>query len=168
MEKNRTHQDHLEDEWYHVRHSGEIPEVVLHSSLHYLTQDSDGPNLTLLKEDHRLLHGAACARYREIILRDIIPENRDTSVYRGLLRTICNWRRFKRFCKRYGIDAVSLQEEVAAQLNVFLLNELAEVAGDKRGSCLNCTYEELHSFGVELAVVLPGGPGELEKLCMTS
>jgi len=73
MEKATTPDHLLEDEWYHVRYSGEIPEVALHSSLFYLTDDPDGPKLELETEHIHFLHEAVVARYYEIIVRDITP-----------------------------------------------------------------------------------------------
>lgn len=166
MEKAKIHKEQLENEWYHVRHSGEIPEIALHSSIYFLTEDSDGPNLVLTKEDHRLLLDAAMARYLEIIVRDIMPENRDTPMYRGVLRTICNWRRLKRFCGRHELNPASIGEEVKDRFISFLNNEVAEVTNGCRSSCINCTFEELFSFAVELDVSLADLQDDLVKLCI--
>ncbi len=61
----------LADELLIVRHSGEIPEVALHSSIYYLTQDPDGPTISIDAEDLDQLKGAALERYQEIIFRDL-------------------------------------------------------------------------------------------------
>ena len=37
----------MEEELLLVRHSGEIPEVALHASLHFLCDDEEGPRLIL-------------------------------------------------------------------------------------------------------------------------
>jgi len=166
MEKARIHKQQLENEWYHVRHSGEIPEIALHSSVYYLTEDSDGPGLVLTKDDHRLLLEAAVERYLEIILRDILPENRDTSMYRGVLRTICNWRRLKRFCGRHQLDPAAFKEEIRDKFMSFLINEVEDVTSGRRSSCINCTLEELSSFAVELDVSLTELGGDLKRLCV--
>ncbi len=71
----------LEEELLLVRHSGEIPEVALHASVHYLTEDPEGPGLVLADEELRPLQEAALARYREIILRDLDAGNRDLSLF---------------------------------------------------------------------------------------
>ncbi len=167
MKKSQDNKELLENEWYHVRHSGEIPEVALHSSIYFLTEDSDGPSLELQEEDYRLLNDAALKRYREIILRDILPENRDATLYRGLLRSICNWRRLKRFCQRNALDSGPIKEETKDQLKTFLQQEMAEVSLGARSCCINCTFEELHSFCVELGVSLSGLRSDLEKYCPT-
>ncbi len=90
----------LEDEWLMVRHSGEIPEIALHSAFYALTEDPEGPCLQLSAEEIQYLQEAAAARYQEIILRDLCYENRELTIYRGVLRAICNWHRFVAFCKR--------------------------------------------------------------------
>jgi hypothetical protein len=166
MAKIENHHELLENEWFHVRHSGEIPEIALHSSIYYLTEDSDGPNLQLQEREHLLLFDAVLQRYREIILRDLLPENRDTTVYRGVLRSICNWRRLKRFCERHHLDHSSIMAEVKTQFLSFLQNEVAEVAAGCRSSCINCTFEELYSFAVELNVPLLNLRRHLEKMCL--
>ena len=73
----------LEEEWLLVRHSGEIPEVALHASLHFLCEDEDGPGLVLTAEEVKPLQEAALTRYQEIILRDLDVANRDLSLFRG-------------------------------------------------------------------------------------
>ena len=106
-------QELLDNEWHAVRDSGEIPEVAYHSSLYYLTTDENGPRLQLSDEEiDRLLDAARC-RYRDIILRDMKPENRGKSSYRGLKRSIENWRRFTVFHERYKVELLSLQQEAA-------------------------------------------------------
>ena len=149
-----------------MRHSGEIPEIALHSSIYYLTEDSDGPGLVLTREDHCLLLDAAMARYLEIIVRDILPENRDTPMYRGVLRTICNWRRLKRFCGRHQLNHATYKKEIRDTFISFLSNEVEELSNGRRSSCINCTFEELSSFAVELDVSLNGLQDDLKRLCV--
>lgn len=93
-------QEVLEDEWLIVRHSGEIPEIALHSAFYYLTEDPDGPRLQLSVEERESLQDAAVARYQEVIMRDLCYENRELTIYRGMRRAIFNWRRFIAFCER--------------------------------------------------------------------
>ncbi len=156
----------LENEWFHVRHSGETPEIALHSSLYYLTEDKDGPGLKLTIGDRRQLLEAAKERYCEIIFRDILPENRDSSIYRGVLRSICNWRRFKRFCERHDMIWGNVKEEVAEQLTSFLQTEIADIEGGLRSSSINCSIGELHSFSLELDVVLEEVHEDMAKFCL--
>ena len=157
----------LENEWYHVRYSGEIPEIALHSSIFHLTEDEEGPRIQLSEAGLGYLQEAAKHRYLEIILRDIIPQNRDETHYRGILRTISNWRRFKRFCERHGMRAETLREQIAVQAMAFLNNEIADVAKGERQSCINCTFEDIVSFAVELGFSLDGIEKDLRPLCLS-
>lgn len=161
-----NHDSVLEDEWYQVRHSGEIPEIALHSSLHYLTQDREGPGITLGKEALDFLLQAASERYLEIILRDITPANRGTSIYRGVLRTICNWRRFKRFCGRHSMEPDLIRDEVARRFLLFLENEIEEVKSRGARSSMNCSAAEIDSFAVELDISIEHLKEDLELICI--
>ncbi|MHB1014801.1 MAG: hypothetical protein ACYC2W_05950, partial [Desulfurivibrionaceae bacterium] len=67
----------LAEEILIVRHSGEIPEIAFHSSLYYLCEDPAGPQLTLREKELDILRQQVVARYRDILLRDLSPENRD-------------------------------------------------------------------------------------------
>jgi len=107
-------EDHLDNEWFVVRHSGEIPEIALYAARHYLTEAEDGPRLHLSPDQWGRLLDAARVRYREIVLRDLQLDNRDTSIYRGLARSIINYRRFESFCRRHGLDMQDFCREVAA------------------------------------------------------
>ncbi|MEE4243424.1 MAG: hypothetical protein V2I36_18330 [Desulfopila sp.] len=162
----KNHKELLEDEWYHVRYSGEIPEIALHSSLYYLTEDKDGPRIVLEEDDCRKLNDAAMLRYKEIILRDITQENRDTTIYRGVLRSISNWRRYKRFCYRHELQVDLIRDEVAQSLMMFLRTEIAQVQAGERQSCINCTFEDLQSFALELEVSLADLEKDLRPICL--
>ncbi len=165
METTPNHNTLVEDEWYNVRHSGEIPEIALHSSLHYLTEDSDGPKILLTEKERDFLLDAAQARYEEIILRDINSDNRDATSYRGVLRAICNWRRLKRFCQRHNKNADLVKNSVATGLTTFLYREVEEVCQGTRSSSINCTYEELRSFLIEMDLHLADIVEELKTIC---
>ncbi len=159
--------EHIENEWFHVRYSGETPEIALYSSFFYLTQDNDGPQLTLNSEDRRYLLTAARARYCEIIFRDMLSENRNTPIYRGLLRSICNWRRYKRFCERHEIDWRDLRADVANQLTCFLQNEVEEwEKGSSEASTINCSIDDLRSFAMELGVSLEDIYENMGEICV--
>lgn len=166
MTKTARHKELLEDEWYHVRHSGEIPEVALHSSLHYLSDDESGPGITLDNDDVALLHDAALERYREIILRDILPENRDSTMYRGILRSIANWRRMKRFAQRHNLSVHRLKEELPDLVLHFLEQEIKDVRQGLRQSSINCSFEDLSSYALELGFSLDSIELELRPLCL--
>ncbi len=166
MGKIKTHKEILEDEWYHVRHSGEIPEVALHSSIYYLTEELDGPHLELEDDDLVLLCGAAVERYREIILRDITPANRDKSIYRGILRSIANWRRLKRFCQRHNVEIKNVKKELPGIVLDFLHQELTDVRSGARQSSINCTFDDLTSFALEIDLSLNNLETDLKKICL--
>jgi len=100
----------LEEEWLMVRHSGEIPEIALHSALYFLTEDPLGPCLQLSVEEIESLQDAAICRYQEIIRRDLCFENRNLAIYRGVRRAIVNWHRFVAFCKRQDAAALARPE----------------------------------------------------------
>ena len=151
----------LDNEWHLVRDSGEIPEVAYHSSLYYLTQDDNGPHLQLSDEEIDRLLTAARERYRDIILRDMLPENRGKSLYRGLKRSMENWRRFTVFRQRYKVEYLSLQREAAGALQAFLASEIA--CGIFPSASLNCSLQELLAFAHELGLLNHDLPG-IEKL----
>ena len=160
------HGEFLDNEWFVVRHSGELPEVALHSSLHFLTTDQEGPRLLL--EDHQLrrLQEAAADRYRDIILRDLTAENRDASIYRGVKRAIINYQRYQRFCRRQGLDGSSaFIGEVSAAFLTLLHQEVADVAGGRRDASINCSYQELTSFAGELGIATTALPEGLAAIC---
>ena len=161
----------LEEELLIVRHSGEIPEIALHSTLHYLCEDPEGPGLILSAEERDSLLDGALARAREIVLRDLDPANRDLGLYRGVKRSIYNWRRYLSFCERNGRDGRPFAGEVRRALLNFLARELADVESGLRSSCVNCTGEELAAFARDLGLdpdqlppgwrgLCPAGEGE--------
>ena len=156
----------IENEWYGVRHSGEIPEIALHSAFYYLTDDQQGPQLDLTAEISRKLVQAAELRYREIVLRDLIPDNRETSGYRGVKRSIANWDRFEVFCERQNVDSTGFRHEAAAALLVFLTEEVVDVERQKRRSSINCSFEELINFADRLGLVNSVLPASIRGLCL--
>lgn len=130
-----------------MRHAGEIPEIAYYNSLYYLSDDPQGPGLELAAAELDYLQGQAIARYREILLRDLEPGNRDLALYRGIGRVIWNWQRLEKFIERHQLPAcLELQQEVVAALTAFLDNELHEVQAGTRTSCLNCTSSQLADF----------------------
>ena len=153
---------------YVVRHSGEIPEVVLCSSLYYLAEDRNGPCGELNDAQIRRLVEAAELRYREIVLRDLSHEKRGTPEYRGIKRSIINWDRYETFCKRQRVDPTFLRHETAAALLIFLAEEVADVLGGGRASSINCTFAELCTFAAQLGLrssILPEGTADICPHC---
>ena len=157
--------DVVENEWYAVRHSGEIPEVALYSAVYYLTADVEGPRLALTPEQSRMLIDAAEMRYHEIVLRDLQQENRELSIYRGIKRSIDNWRRYQNFCARQQLDSSLFRREVAARLLSFITEEVLEVESGIRETVVNCSWVELCEFARELGVPETRLPGSARSLC---
>ena len=90
---------YIEEEAFMIVHSGEIPQVTLQSSLHYLTEDPEGPCLELNGDDIIPLKQAVVERYRVIILRDLDP---------GKIFTACRnpWGFHLQICPRGGRSCV--------------------------------------------------------------
>ena len=142
----------LEEEIFIVRYSGEIPEVAYQGSLYYLTEDPTGPGIELDSGDTKPLSQAVVERYREIVLRDLEPENRDKNLYRGLARCIVNWQRLEKFCSRENLELTRIRSEVAEALQQFLGRELVDVTSGLRISCVNCSTEEVESLAARVGL----------------
>ena len=155
----------IEDEWYIVRHSGETPEIALHSALYYLMRSKDGPRISLTEEQLAFLQQAAVDRYYEIIVRDMQHANYGTAIYRGIDRSIINYQRFCTFCERQKIDRSVVQQRAAAVLKKFLEIEVAEAGNRDSGSIINCPYKVLKCFAVDLGVEFHEGYAALVGLC---
>ena len=155
----------LDNEWFVVRHSGETPEIALYAARYYLTEAEDGPKHSLSPEQWALLQEAAGERYREIILRDLQPENRDKPIFRGIKRSIVNLQRFENFCRRHNLDARSFSREVAAALLIFLAVEAVGVARGGRASSINCSFSELNAFARRIGLIEDSLPLHIRELC---
>ena len=155
----------LEEELLLVRHSGEIPEVALHASLHYLCDEADGPRLLLTDEELKGLQEAALARYREIILRDLDAGNRDLSLFRGIGRAICNWERYQRFSEGLGRPLEPFRRQAAEALLAYLQHEAAEVRSGTRTPSVNCATGELRTFTRTLGLAAGDLPPGWDSLC---
>ncbi|WPD23088.1 MAG: hypothetical protein SD837_00710 [Candidatus Electrothrix scaldis] len=143
----------IEDELFLLRDSGELPEIAYHSSIYYLTEDQDGPGLVLTESEKSLLQEAALERCREIVLRDLMPDNRDLGIYRGPQRSIYNWRRYCSFCRRSGrrIDDCFRAEVAQAFIN-FIQQELRDFAEGEGSSSVNCGQEDLIFFAEQIGI----------------
>lgn len=157
----------IEDEWLIVRHSGEIPEIALSSVLFYLTEDPEGPLIELSEEEMNHLTRAAELRYHEIVLRDLQPENRDKTIYRGIKRTIYNYHRFLSFCHRRNVDTHPFQLEVARHFLTFLKQEKADVQTNQRSCSVNVPYSGLVKFAEDLGLAEIDLPTGFEKICLS-
>lgn len=155
----------LEEELILVRNSGEIPEIALHSSIYFLTEDEEGPHLSLREEELELLYQAALDRAREIVLRDLEPRNRDLRLYRGVARSRVNWQRLQNFCRRVSRECPCFRETVARELLAFLDNELQEVRAGQRLSSVNCSAADLEAYCRELGLAPSALPAGWASLC---
>jgi hypothetical protein len=163
--KESDKKTYIEEEVFVVQHSGEIPEVTLHESLYYLSEDDEGPGLQVKPDDVFPLKLAVVKRYRTIILRDLAPGNRDKRIYRGLARCAANWQRLIIFCTREGIDFQIIRNEAAGALREFLDTEVADVDSKKRSSCINCSQAEIEELAISLGVSLEEMPMGWRELC---
>jgi len=160
--------DEVENEWHIVRHSGETPEIAYNSAIYYLTRAKDGPHLFLNEQQVGLLKEAAVERYLEIILRDLLHENCDTSIYRGIERSIVNYRRFCSYSARQQLPVRTVcrvRGETARAFVLFLDTECKRLQTSNALSVINCSYMDLQSFAAELGVQLSTGHQILEKHC---
>jgi hypothetical protein len=160
------HNEILENEWYLVRHSGETPEIALHAALYYITRAKDGPKLTLGEDEIDMLRNAAVERFSEIVRRDLQHVHYGTPAYRGLGRSIINYRRFCIFCKRQQITPDKVRSQAAQALQIFLTTEMAEVSSGKRPTIINCSHQELQEFAEELGVDLESNFSGISVLCL--
>lgn len=142
----------IEDERLIILHSGEIPEVAYHGSLHHLTEDPNGP--LLKKEDIDLtpLKEAVIMRYQTIIFRDLDHKNREKRIYRGLARAIVNYDRLNKFAKLEGMATQHIQNEIKKKTLEFLQQEINEVMKGNRTTCINCSLDELQQFLQEMQI----------------
>jgi len=162
---HKTHQDHIAEEAFMIEHSGEIPEVALHSSLYYLTEDPDGPALRLKEAEKDRLKLAVVARYRAMIERDLMPVNRNKGFYRGLARCSLNWQRLIKFCAGENINIKSLRTETAGALQDFLRQELADVKSGKCSSSINCAAQDIEKLAGSLGIIIDNLPHGWRALC---
>jgi hypothetical protein len=156
----------VENEWYAVRFSGEIPEVAYHGALFHLTEEHKGPQIELsLDQQDRLLEAVAL-RYLDITLRDLLPENKDTGGYRGLKRSFINWQRFLLFCERYSIDSEVYRKMIAAALTDLLQHENCLMEKGEPVGEFNCSLGELLSF-MDIVGLNPADlPASLRNCCL--
>lgn len=155
----------LDEELLIIQHYGEMPEVGYHGSLHFLTLDGEGPQLTLSESELLRLKMAVVKGYRRIIDRDLELANRSERIYRGLHRCAINWQRLLRFCRREGIDPTAVRQEVAGRLRYFLAQEVAEVESGCRRSSVNCTASSLLAFAEALGLAAGELPPGWSTLC---
>lgn len=155
----------LEDEALIIRNSGEIPEVAYHGSVYYLTMDDEGPGLELGQEDLNVLKEAVVDRYQQIMLRDLLPENRGLGLYRGLARCAVNWQRLCKYCSREKRNIAMIRTGMAAALKLFLCREFSDVQQGRRPSCVNCGADEICQLAEDLGLDAAELPAGWQELC---
>lgn len=160
--------DILADEWLIVRNSGEIPEIAFYSSLYYLTEDDDGPCLSLSEEEIQVLKEAAVERCQEIVLRDMLLENFDKTIYRGIRRSIYNWQRYQTFCRRQSLSLLGFRNTVARTFLLFLEEGVSAAGTSLPEAFINCSLDELIRFGEELGVAAEQLPADCGRFCQKS
>ncbi|GAB6190981.1 hypothetical protein [Desulfocastanea catecholica] len=158
----------IENEWYIVRYSGEIPEIAYNSAIYQLTRAQDGPHLDLKEEQIERLKKAAVDRYTEIVLRDLQHANSSKAIYRGIARSIINYRRFCMFCSRQHLQPGGVRNLTAEALLLFLETEIDRLHRGNRPSIINCSYQELQNFAFELGIELGRRHHALAEHCPLS
>ena len=158
----------IEDEEFAIRHSGEMPEVAFHTSLHFLQDDPHGPGITVSPEDITRLKNAVARRYRRILMRDLNPRYRNRSIFRGLARAKSNWERLARFCRRNHRDLAPFRQETGKALLAFLTVETADVASGHSPAFGHCAAADLLCFANSLDLAAEQLPDGWEMVCLRS
>jgi hypothetical protein len=156
----------LADEVLIIEESGEMPEVAYHSAVYFLTTDPDGPGLTLEEKDHIPLKKAVITRYQTIMVRDLTPDNRTKSIYRGLERCICNWQRLRLFSNRENLDTSHVRKKIAQELAAFLKAERDDVSSGRCPTCINCSKRDLERFICDLGLESDEVLSDCLKMCL--
>ncbi|MEN8257369.1 MAG: hypothetical protein ABFS09_05855 [Thermodesulfobacteriota bacterium] len=164
MSDDVPRQELIDDEAFMLADGGEMPEVAFHSALYYLTKDDEGPCLTLSQEEVSILKRAVVRRYNAIVLRDLCPENKSMSIYRGLERSADNWQRLKSYANQENIDISQVQAQAAKALVNFIKHEYDAVVCKGEVCCVNCSQERLSAYAKSLGVVLESEVEEWHKL----
>ncbi|MFT5729079.1 MAG: hypothetical protein ACI8PB_003242 [Desulforhopalus sp.] len=160
--------DLIDNEWYIVRYSGEIPEIAYNSAIYFLTRATDGPQITLSNIHFDRLKQAAVDRYEEIILRDLLHENVGKSVYRGIARSICNYDRFTQFCRRQGLSPETIQHAAGQVLTGFLQTEFEQLTGKNYNPVINCSFSDLTDFAQTLYIPFLPKYSLFEPFCLSA
>ena len=161
MDEDVSRQELIADEAFMLADGGEMPEVAFHSAVYYLTRDEDGPRLQLEEEDVAILKEAVVRRYKAIVLRDLCPDNKNKSIYRGLKRSAANWQRLQLYAEQENIDLSHVQVQAAEAL---VKHEYDAVVCKGEVCCVNCSPERLAAFAKSLGVTLESEVEEWHKL----
>ncbi len=145
-------ESYLQDEAELIENSGEIPEVAFYEGLSYLTEQEDGPKLTLTPSDIKPLEDAVMHRYKIIILRDLDYTNRGSSIFRGMKRAIINYKRLKKYQSRKNRAAFGWKEEFGQSFIDYIDRECQDISRGRLYRTINCGREKIEEFANELGV----------------
>jgi len=82
-----------------------------------------------------------------------------------VLRTISNWRRLKRFCQRHQLSYNITRKEISQQFCLFLENEIQENQKEQKRNTIDCSFDDLTSFALELGTSIQHLEKSLKPLC---
>jgi hypothetical protein len=159
--------DLIEEEAFMISKAGELPEVAYHASIHYLTEDIEGPGIHLEPHDLTPLKKSVVNCYKRIILRDLDPDNRNKRIYRGLKRAAINWSRLSEFAIKEKIDLNKIKSELSKAFMIFLKRESDDVLSGGRKPSINCSFETLSGFASQLGFYKNQLPSHIRKICLT-
>ena len=139
-----------------VLQGGEIPEVALYESLNHLQKIG----IQITGEELRHLREAVIRRYRDIILRDLTPENVVHSFFRGPERARINHQRLRRFTQNTLGPGHDNQEETGRLLMVYLRHEADRIGTGRDYNTLGMTEDELRDMLKDVGI----DPADLDDL----
>ncbi|CAD7779069.1 hypothetical protein BLFGPEAP_02143 [Candidatus Methanoperedenaceae archaeon GB50] len=134
-----------------IAHAGELPEVAFYSSLYFLTQEPEGPQLVLTPAEISFLKKGVIEGYKRIILRDLNPKIKGKTEFRSIERAIINFKRLKRYAYKEKFDISEIIPQIAKALAVYMKAELEDVYLEKHSlRTVNCEKEDWEWFIKEL------------------
>ena len=139
---------------------GEIPEVALYDSINQLALEGIQPTA----REMEYLQSAVLRRYQAMIRRDLTPENRNESFFRGPERARVNWQRLHRFAEHAGHAEGVFREDAASLLEGYLRREIRAVDSGRKYNTLGLPLVELEDFMMDLDIRPHFGSGDLERL----
>jgi len=173
---SRPRQEVLEEEWLIVRHSGEIPEIALHSALYYLTDDPDGPRLQLSGEERESLQEAAATRYHEIMHRFVAfckrqdrtdytstePDKARRSLHGQILRhRSATTEALLHLVQKSRQSNGKTSTDAGRSLSIYG----ADDTGPSLACSFNCTFHEFTLFARELGITEEQLPPDIHLFC---
>jgi hypothetical protein len=147
-----TGENYVQEEAEWIEESGEIPEVAFYEAVSYLTEQEDGPKLTLAPSDIKLLEDAVIYRYKNIILRDLDYTNRSSPVFRGMKRAIINYERLIKYQTLKNRAVFGWKEEICRSLIEYMVRECQDISEGRLYRTINCGREQLEEFAKKLDV----------------